>query len=66
MAQEQIQLEFVEEMQEIQMIQQQMGPMMQNPKNDDATKSTSNACCRDAQRISTDNFTNRITKSDPT
>ena len=31
MAQEQIQLEFVEEMQEMQMIQQQMGPMMQNP-----------------------------------
>ena len=31
MAQEQIQLEFVEEMQEIQMIQQQIGPMMQNP-----------------------------------
>ena len=32
MAQEQIQLEFVEEMQEIQMIQQQIGPMMQNPQ----------------------------------
>ena len=32
MAQEQIQLEFVEEMQEIQMLQQQMGPMMQNPQ----------------------------------
>ena len=32
MAQEQIQLEFVEEMQEMQMIQQQMGPMMQNPQ----------------------------------
>jgi hypothetical protein len=31
MAQEQIQLEFVEEMQEMQMIQQQIGPMMQNP-----------------------------------
>jgi hypothetical protein len=31
MAQEQIQLEFVEEMQEIKMIQQQIGPMMQNP-----------------------------------
>ena len=31
MAQEQIQLEFVEEMQEIKMIQQQLGPMMQNP-----------------------------------
>ena len=32
MAQEQIQLEFVEEMQEIQMIQQQLQPMMQNPQ----------------------------------
>ena len=32
MAQEQIQLEFVEEMQEMQMIQQQMAPMMQNPQ----------------------------------
>ena len=32
MAQEQIQLEFVEEMQEMQMIQQQIGPMMQNPQ----------------------------------
>ena len=31
MAQEQIQLEFVQEMQELQMIQQQLGPMMQNP-----------------------------------
>jgi hypothetical protein len=31
MAQEQIQLEFVEEMQEIKMIQQQLGPLMQNP-----------------------------------
>jgi len=31
MAQEQIQLEFVEEMQEIKMIQQQFGPIMQNP-----------------------------------
>jgi len=32
MAQEQIQLEFVEEIQELQMLQQQMGPMMQNPQ----------------------------------
>jgi hypothetical protein len=32
MAQEQIQLEFVEEMQEMKMIQQQIGPMMQNPQ----------------------------------
>ena len=32
MAQEQIQLEFVEEMQEMQMMQQQMAPMMQNPQ----------------------------------
>jgi len=32
MAQEQIQLEYVEEMKELQMIQQQMGPMMQNPQ----------------------------------
>jgi hypothetical protein len=32
MAQEQIQLEFVEEIQEMQMIQQQIGPMMQNPQ----------------------------------
>ena len=32
MAQEQIQLEFVEEMQEMQMLQQQMAPMMQNPQ----------------------------------
>ncbi len=31
MAQEQIQLEFVEEIQELQMIQQQMAPIMQNP-----------------------------------
>ena len=31
MAQEQIQLEFVQEMQELQMIQQQLGPMIQNP-----------------------------------
>ena len=31
MAQEQIQLEFVEEMQEMQTLQQQLGPMMQNP-----------------------------------
>jgi len=32
MAQEQIQLEYVEELKELQMIQQQMGPMMQNPQ----------------------------------
>ena len=32
MAQEQVQLEFVEELQEAQMIQQQMAPMMQNPQ----------------------------------
>ena len=32
MAQEQIQLEYVEEMKELQMIQQQMAPMMQNPQ----------------------------------
>ena len=32
MAQEQIQLEFVEEMQEMKMIQQQLQPMMQNPQ----------------------------------
>ena len=32
MAQEQIQLEFVEEMQEMKMIQQQLGPIMQNPQ----------------------------------
>ncbi len=32
MAQEQIQLEFVEEIQELQMIKQQMAPMMQNPQ----------------------------------
>jgi hypothetical protein len=32
MAQEQIQLEFVEEMQEMQMIQQQLAPLMQNPQ----------------------------------
>jgi len=32
MAQEQIQLEYVEEIKEMQMIQQQMGPMMQNPQ----------------------------------
>ena len=32
MAQEQIQLEFVEEMKELQMIQQQLQPMMQNPQ----------------------------------
>jgi hypothetical protein len=31
MAQEQIQLEYVEELKELQMIQQQMAPMMQNP-----------------------------------
>ena len=33
MAQEQVQLEFVEEMKELQMIQQQLQPMMQNPQN---------------------------------
>ena len=32
MAQEQIQLEFMEEMQEMQMIQQQLQPLMQNPQ----------------------------------
>ena len=32
MAQEQIQLEYVEEIKELQMIQQQMAPMMQNPQ----------------------------------
>ena len=32
MAQEQIQLEYVEELQELQAIQQQMAPMMQNPQ----------------------------------
>jgi len=32
MAQEQVQLEFVKELQELQTMQQQMGPMMQNPK----------------------------------
>ena len=32
MAQEQVQLEFVEEMQELQMIQQQLAPMQQNPQ----------------------------------
>jgi hypothetical protein len=32
MAQEQVQLEFIEELKELQMLQQQMGPMMQNPK----------------------------------
>ena len=32
MAQEQIQLEYVEELQELQSIQQQMAPMMQNPQ----------------------------------
>ncbi len=32
MAQEQVQLEFIEELKELQMIQQQLGPMMQNPK----------------------------------
>ena len=32
MAQEQVQLEFVEELKELQMLQQQMGPMMQNPQ----------------------------------
>ena len=32
MAQEQIQLEYVEELKELQMIQQQMAPMMQNPQ----------------------------------
>ena len=31
MAQEQVQIEFVEELQELQMIQQQLGPLMQNP-----------------------------------
>ena len=57
MAQEQIQLEFVDEIQEAQMIQQQM----QDAKSyDDATKSTVDARCT---TYSTDNFTNRITKS---
>ena len=32
MAQEQIQLEYVDELKELQMMQQQMGPMMQNPQ----------------------------------
>jgi len=32
MAQEQVQLEFVKELQELQTLQQQMGPAMQNPK----------------------------------
>jgi len=32
MAQEQVQIEFVEEMQELQMIQQQLAPLMQNPQ----------------------------------
>ncbi len=32
MAQEQVQLEFVKELQELQLLQQQMGPMMQNPQ----------------------------------
>ena len=32
MAQEQVQLEFIEELKELQALQQQMGPMMQNPK----------------------------------
>jgi len=32
MAQEQVQLEFVEELKELQTLQQQMGPVMQNPK----------------------------------
>jgi hypothetical protein len=32
MAQEQIQLEYVEELKELQMIQQQLAPMMQNPQ----------------------------------
>ena len=32
MAQEQVQIEFVEEMQELQMIQQQLAPIMQNPQ----------------------------------
>jgi len=32
MAQEQVQIEFVEEMQELKMIQQQLAPMMQNPQ----------------------------------
>jgi hypothetical protein len=32
MAQEQVQLEFVKELQELQTLQQQMGPVMQNPK----------------------------------
>ena len=51
MAQEQIQLEFVEEIQEMQMIQQQMAT--NDAKSyDDATKSTSNA---DATTCSTAN-----------
>ena len=32
MAQEQVQLDFVKELQELQLLQQQMGPMMQNPQ----------------------------------
>ena len=32
MAQEQVQLEFIEELKELQMLQQQLGPMMQNPQ----------------------------------
>ena len=60
MAQEQIQLEFVEEMKEMQMIQQQIGPMMQNPQMMQQNPQ-SNA---DGTTCSTDNFTNRITKSE--
>ena len=51
MAQEQIQLEFLEEMQEMQMIQQQLAPLMQNPQMMQQ-KSTSNA---DDTTCSTDN-----------
>ena len=32
MAQEQVQIEFIEEMKELQMLQQQLAPMMQNPQ----------------------------------
>ena len=60
MAQEQIQLEFVEEIQEMQMIQQQIGPMMQNPM---MMQQNPQAQCR-CTTCSTDNFTNRITKSE--
>ena len=57
MAQEQVQIEFVEELQELQMIQQQMGAVKSCNDGWNDAKSTGNA---DATTSSTDYKSNRI------